>query len=552
MYFRKKTSGGRAYLQIVESRREGAAVRQQVVATLGRVDELQASGQLERLLRSGARFAEKAIVLDALDRGEAATISTRRVGPALAFERVWEETGCRGVIERLARVRNHEFSLERAAFLTVLHRLVCGGSDHAADRWREDYRIAGVDGIELHHLYRTMAWLGEELPEDQQDAATPFSPRCVKDVLEEDLFAARRDLLTTLDIVFMDTTSLYFEGAGGQTLGRRGFSKDHRPDLNQMILAVLLDGDGRPVCTEMWPGNTADVKSLIPAIDRLQRRFRIDRVCVVADRGMISAETIAELEARKLLYVLGVRERSDKLVRDLVLGDPAPFVPFVLKKPRREVDYEAKAVALAGRRYVVCRNLDEMKKDAANRATIVANLERQLKKGDKSLVGNKGYRRFLKDPEGEGFAIDRDKVEEDAKFDGVFVLQTNARLSPLEAMLVYKQLWTVERTFRTTKSLLDTRPIDHQLDETIRGHVACSFLALVLKKELEDRLAAADRGARASWPAVTADLNSLTETEVEQDGKRFLLRSAPRPGASLALAALGVALPPTLRRVVDA
>ncbi len=415
MYFRKKTSGGRAYLQIVESRREGATVRQQVIATLGRIDELRESGQLERLLRSGARFADKAIVLDALDRGEATTISARRIGPALAFERVWEETGCRAVIERLASARNHEFPLERAAFLTVLHRLVCGGSDRAADRWREDYRIDGLDGIELHHLDRTMAWLGEELPKDQQDAATPFAPRCVKDVLEEELFAARRDLLTTLDIVFMDTTSLYFEGAGGQTLGRRGFSKDHRPDLNQMILAVLLDGDGRPVCTEMWPGNTADVTSLIPAIDRLQRRFRINRVCVVADRGMISAETIAELEARKLLYVLGVRERTDKLVRDLVLGDPAPFVPFVLLKPRREVDYEAKAVTLAGRRYVVCRNLDEMKKDAANRATIVAALERQLKKGDKSLVGNKGYRRFLKTPQGDGFAIDRAKVDEDAK-----------------------------------------------------------------------------------------------------------------------------------------
>ena len=267
-----------------------------------------------------------------------------------------------------------------------------------------------------------------------------------------------------------------------------------------MILAVLIDGDGRPVCTEMWPGNTADVTSLIPAIDRLQRRFRINRVCVVADRGMISAETIAELEARKLLYVLGVRERTDKLVRDLVLGDPAPFVPFVLKKPRREVDYEAKAVTLAGRRYVVCRNLDEMAEDAANRATIVANLERQLKKGDKSLVGNKGYRRFLKNPEGDGFAIDRERIEEDAKFDGLFVLQTNAHLSPLEAMLVYKQLWTVERTFRTTKSLLDTRPIYHKLDETIRGHVACSFLALVLKKELEDRLAAAGAGVRPPGP----------------------------------------------------
>ena len=154
---RKKTCGGRAYLQIVESRREGAAVRQQVIVTLGRIDELQDSGQFERLLRSGARFSEKAIVLDALDRGEAAAISTRRVGPALAFERVWEETGCRGVIERLAKARNHDFPLERAALLTVLHRLVCGGSDRAADRWREDYAIDGVGGLELHHLYRAMA-----------------------------------------------------------------------------------------------------------------------------------------------------------------------------------------------------------------------------------------------------------------------------------------------------------------------------------------------------------------------------------------------------------
>ena len=220
-------------------------------------------------------------------------------------------------------------------------------------------------------------------------------------------------------------------------------------------------------------------------------------------------------------------------------------------KPSGEVDYEAKAVALAGRRYVVCRNLDQMKKDAADRAAIVAALEKQLKKGDKSLVGNKGYRRFLKTPDGDGFAIDRAKVEEDAKFDGVFVLRTNAGLSPLEAMLVYKQLWTVERAFRTTKSLFETRPIYHKLDETIRGHVACSFLALVLKKELEDRLAAAG-AAPASWPDVIADLDSLTETEVEQDGKRFLLRSAPRPAASLALAALGVALPPTVRQIAAA
>ena len=549
MYFRKKTSGGRAYLQIVESRRDGAKVRQQVIATLGRVEDLRASGQLERLLRSGARFAAKAIVVDALAEGAVTASAARRIGPALVFERLWEETGCRKVVEDLAGSRKHGFALERAVFLTVLHRLFSGGSDRAADRWREDYRIDATGDLDLHHLYRAMAWLGEELPEGQQHGATPFAPRCLKDVVEEELFALRRDLFSTLDLVFMDTTSLYFEGAGGQTLGRRGFSKDHRPDLNQMILAVLLDGDGRPVCTEMWPGNTADAGSLIPVVDRLRQRFSIGRVCVVADRGMISAETIAELEARGLLYILGVRERTDKLVRELVLDDPAPFIPLTMTKRGKDIDYEAKAVALAGRRYIVCRNREEMKKDAAARAAILTALERQLKKGDKSLVGNKGYRRFLAQGE-DHFAIDRAKAEEDAKFDGVFVLRTNADLTPLEAMLCYKRLWMVERAFRTSKSLFATRPIFHKLDETIRGHVSCSFLALVLKKELEDRIA--NLGHAISWPDILADLDSLTETEVEQDGKRFLLRSAPRPAASLALRAAGVAPPPTVRQLADA
>jgi hypothetical protein len=560
MYFRKKTSGGRAYLQIVESRRDGAQVRQQVIATLGRVEDLRESGQLERLLRSGARFAAKAMVVSALAEGDVVASSARRIGPALVFERLWEETGCRRVVEDLAGSRKHGFALERAVFLTVLHRLFSGGSDRAADRWREDYRIDGAEELDLHHLYRAMAWLGEELAGDQQDGATPFAPRCQKDVLEEELFARRRDLFSRLDLVFMDTTSLYFEGAGGQTLGRRGFSKDHRPDLNQMILAVLLDGDGRPVCTEMWPGNTADTGSLIPVVDRLRKRFSIGRICVVADRGMISAETIAELEARGLLYILGVRERTDKLVREFVLDDPAPFVPLTLARRGKEIDYEAKAVTRAGRRYIVCRNHEEMKKDAAARAAILAGLERQLKKGDKSLVGNKGYRRFLATPDDDHFVIDRAKAEEDAKFDGVFVLRTNAAdLVPLDVMLCYKRLWMVERAFRTSKSLFATRPIFHKLDETIRGHVSCSFLALVLKKELEDRIAGMEKPglsaardsepANSSWPDVIADLDSLTETQVEQDGKRFLLRSAPRPAASLALRAAGVALPPTVRQL---
>ena len=216
MYFRRKTSAGRAYLQIVESRRTGEQVRQQVIATLGRYEDLQASGQLERLLRSGARFAAKAMVLSAAADDAALKIAVRRIGPALVFERLWEETGCRAVITELAGKRKHGFALERAVFLTVLHRLFVSGSDRAADRWREDYTIASVAGLDLHHLYRAMAWLGEELPEQEQEGRTPFAPRCLKDLVEERLFAHRRDLLTRLDLVFMDTTACTSRAPAGR------------------------------------------------------------------------------------------------------------------------------------------------------------------------------------------------------------------------------------------------------------------------------------------------------------------------------------------------
>jgi hypothetical protein len=133
------------------------------------------------------------------------------------------------------------------------------------------------------------------------------------------------------------------------------------------------------------------------------------------------------------------------------IDDPAPFVPLAMTKRGKEIDYEAKTVMLAGRRYIVCRNHQEAEKDAADRASIVAALERQLAKGDKALIGNTGFRRYLKTISDQHFAIDPDKIEEEKKLDGIFVLRTNTDLNPLEAMLCYKQLWTVEQTFRTAK-----------------------------------------------------------------------------------------------------
>src|SRR5919106_1830953 len=436
MFVREKPIGPYRYVYLVESVRENGRTKQRIIKNLGRKEQVAAQGDLDRLARSAARLAQRSMILSLLDQGGLPTLTTRRIGPPLAFERLWRETGCRAVVEDLAAARGFGFSPERACFLTVLHRLMVSGSDRAADAWRDDYRIEGTEGLALHHLYRTMAWLGAELPAGEQAGRTPFAPRCTKDLVEERLFEARRDLFSELSVVFLDTTSLYFEGAGGETLGQRGHSKDHRPDLMQMIVAVVMDQRGRPICCEMWPGNTTDVTALMPVVDRLGRRFGIPRVCVVADRGMISAETIAALEARGLEYILGVRERTTKEVHPLVLDDDAPFVPLLIpRQGRPDTELEAKAVTLGKRRYVVCRNLAEAEKDAAERVAIVTNLRRALKAGDKALVGNAGYRRFLKAPE-VGFAVDEARVAEDARFDGIFVLRTNTTLDPLQEVEV--------------------------------------------------------------------------------------------------------------------
>jgi hypothetical protein len=545
MFVRTKRIGAYRYLYLVETVRENGRTKQRIIRNLGRKEAVEAAGDLDRLARSAARLSQRSMILSLIEEGSAPEVACRRIGGPLLFGRLWQESGCCAVLEGLLAGRRFEFAVERAVFLTVLHRLMVSGSDRACEHWRDDYRVDGIAGLELHHLYRAMAWLGEELPESGQAART-LTPRCVKDLVEEELFARRRDLFSELSVVFMDTTTLYFEGRGGDTLGQRGHSKDYRPHLNQMVVGIIMDQNGRPVCSEIWPGNTADVTTLLPVIDRLRQRFAIGRICVVADRGMISDATIVGLEERKLEYILGVRERSSKEVYEVVLNDPKPSIPLVIPRPRRsDTELEAKNVSVGDRRYVVCRNLTEAKRDAEVREAVLRSLRESLRGGDKALVGNSAYRRYLKTPDDKHFEIDDKRVAEDARYDGLYVLRTNMRLDALAVMLRYRELLKVEDIFRTTKSILDTRPIYHQTDEAIRGHVFCSFLALVLRKALEDRLTAAR--LKPEWGLLLRDLDRLQEIKTEQEGKHFILRTPVIGDVGRVFQALGIALPPSIR-----
>ena len=546
MFVRVKKNREYSYLQIVESRREGKSVKQRVLATLGQYDALAASGKIDDLARSLLKFTAGIQVIDAHREGSLQAHGTKSIGPALVFDRIWRELGIRDVIVEKLEGKRFRFSVERAIFLTVLHRLFDPGSDRAAEHWKDDYRIDGVEGLELHHLYRAMSWLGGSLV---QHGNNPLTLRTRKDLIEEELFHRNRDLFSSLDLVFFDTTSLYFEGQGGESLGQHGHSKDSRPDLRQMIVGAILDGSGRPICFELWPGNVTDVTTLIPIVERLKTRFAIASVCVVADRGMISAGTIERLEGEEfhMDYILGVRMRMVKEVREEVLASGDAFTTVTGKrlKATDPSPLRVREQWIGDHRYIVCHNEEQARKDAADRTAIVESLRDKLHDGDKSLVGNNGYRKYLKSGGEEHFTVDEEKIDAERRFDGTWVLRTNTNLDAAEVALKYKQLWMVEDIFRSVKSLLETRPIYHHHDETIRGHVFCSFLALVVLKELEARLDA--RGKHREWAMIRQDLKALQEVEVEMEGKAWYLRTDVHGICNEVLKAAGVAVPPAVR-----
>jgi transposase len=528
MFVRVKAKGAYKYLQLVENHREGRRTVQRVLCTLGRVEHMAATGATDTLLRSLARYGQTVRLVEGHRQGDLEAGVVWQVGPDLVFGRLWQQLGVQKVVTELLQGRHFEFPVERAVYLTVLHRLFASGSDRAAERWRRDVKVPGAEDLQLHHLYRAMRWLGD-----------------AKDTVEERLFQMRRDLFTELSLTFFDTTSLYFEGQGGEMLGQFGHSKacpersrrDHRPDLHQIVLGAVLTGDGRPLACEVWPGNHADANALLPVVDRLRERFGLRRVCWVADRGMISQATIQGLEERKLEYILGARMQRQREVTRSVLGRAGRY---------QEVaeNLRVKEVWVGDRRYIVCHNPQEAAKDAADREAIIHSLEDALQQGAGHLVGNRGYRRYLRVSK-DAVAIDPKKVTTEARYDGKFVLRTNTALPAAEVALQYKRLLLVEQFFRATKSLLETRPIYHQWDSTIRGHVFCSFLALVLMDELQRQLH--ERGWKLEWEAVRQDMESLAEVEVREGEEWYHLRTALQGVAGKVLQAVGVAVPPPIK-----
>lgn len=283
----------------------------------------------------------------------------------------------------------------------------------------------------------------------------------------------------------------------------------------------------------------SDIESLKEVVRRVKEYFSIERVILVCDRGMISRGNITFLEKEKFGYIMGVRLRKVKRVRKDVLARPGRY---------REVaeNLQMKDVELDGERYIVCLNPEEEEKERELKEKLVEEMKTKLGSSASSLITHRGYKKYLKIRKGS-IALDLEKIEEQARFDGKVVLTTNKELSSEEVAATYKNLLQVECAFRSLKDILATPPVYHHTSEKTKRHVFCSYLALLLVIELRRRFR--EKGEAPSLAEVMRDLRYLQAIKSEIDGKSSLLWTSFEGVAHRCFMVAGIKPPPVISRM---
>jgi transposase len=430
-----------------------------------------------------------------------------------------------------------QFSIDEAVFAMVLHRLLDPGSKRATHQWLDTVYWPEFETLELQHLYRALAPLLSG-----------------KEKIEEALFTRNRNLFTLdVDLVLFDTTLVHFEGRGPEDLATMSRPGNY-PDCVKVLVGLILTGDGFPIAHQVFPGNTADINAFKAAIKDLKQRFNLRRVIIVADRGCVSNDLIEELEKKtpgepQIDYILGMRLRKNKEVSQIVLRRAGRYHEI-------EENLDTKEVWVGEHRYVVCHNPEEEIRDRLRRAEIIEHTRQELQeKGPKAFVMPKGLRRFVELNGGE-LRLKEKAIQEEARYDGKWVLRTNTELAAEEVALDYKSLWQIERTFRELKSGLEINPVFLRTEDHVRGHIVICFLALVLEAALIRRLkrnmesgASPDQSPEAefSYREILKDLDKVRAIEIKANNKSWLVRTELAGQVAVAFQAVGLRPPPLVQ-----
>ena len=488
MYVRVKTSnnGTTTFVQIVQSVRKGEKVSQKIVRHIGVAKDrdeleklkllaesiklkLEAGGQeflfkpeeIVKLKDTGKDYPEKDYIVNVKNLKEEQRLAR---GIHEAYGKLFDDLGYGKVIERPSRNRSKVDIFKNIVLARIANPL---SKMATVDMAEEDFGVT----LNLDRVYRMM---------DALDG--PAIERLKKITYENTLSL----LGTKIDVIFYDATTLYFESFTEDILKKNGFSKDHKHNQPQVLLALMVTSDGLPVDYEVFAGDTYEGHTLIPALNRIRDKYDIDKVIFVADSAMLSKDNIDKLESlegENIYYIVGARLKNVKnFLKDKILDG----------KNYRKVkkDYYVADIADTDRRLVVSYSAKRAAKDANDRKRAIKKLMAKLdrSKSAKSHLSNHGYRKYLKVEGASRVTIDEDKIADDSKWDGLHGVVTNSDLDPVEVLSRYNELWNVEAAFRVTKHDLKVRPVYHWKPRRVRAHVAICFVAYAMVKHLEYRV----------------------------------------------------------------
>lgn len=448
--FKNKDGSIREYLFLVDSiRTEEGKVRQKVVGTIGRLDILKSSGTLEKIKNSIEKFISGKASLNEIK--ESPTFRwAKKFGAIYFLRKIWEKWQYQSLFLKNLKKYSEEL------FCMVANRILDPKSKLGIEEWKEKYYCPQWDNIKSHHFYRTMDALIKKQEEIETDLANQTINLFSKDI----------------SMVMFDTTSIKHWGEGEYAdILKYGYSKEKRGDLPQIIIGVLMTADGIPFAHKVWKGNQSDVKSFGEIIEEAKDKYGLKKIIWVADRGMVSEHNLDLLTQSGMEYIFGIKMRHlDSLAKKKLLSEDDDFkhVNHVLKV--KEVEYQ-------GKRYIICFNPAEAKKQKKNRAYFKKILQKKVAFDTaKSFLIKNGYKKYL-DLKGE-LKIDWDRFEKEEIYDGKWVLVTNTDLDDKKIGKAYKNLWKIERAFRTLKSPLAVDPMFHWTERRIRAHVFICFIAL--------------------------------------------------------------------------
>lgn len=516
---RVKNSQGRLreYLLVVEGRRIDGKVRQMTIANLGRLDILKDTNMADLLVERLSLYTKQKRLIDI---AQTQCDYSKEYGVILILRRLWQDMGLEELFKRYLKKYKYRSDLSESIFAMIISRLIRPSSENSTSEWIEDVYEPKWQTLRLQHFYRSLDFLQRH-----------------KTDLEKDLFYKAVDLFNQqLDLIMFDTTSIKYWGEGEEaSILQRGYSKEKRGDLKQVIIGVLMTKEGLPIGCEVFKGNTSDLKSFISVVERIKTHYKIGKLIWVADRGMVSKENIRKLNELNQEYILGVRMRQfDKEKRQKLLS-------LDKMMPVRE-DLYVKEVRLEGEgRYIVCYNPKEQELEFKKRQFFKLHLRKKIETSTtKEWIIKNGYKKYI-DFEGD-IILNEERLREEAQYDGKWVLLTNTTLSSREVALYYKGLWQIEASFRDLKQDLEASPIYHYKEHRIIAHIFICFLSLLLKITLNKRLLKIDK--KISYSEVFEAVRRVKAVKLTSGRKEIIFRTELPQKAYLAFKAVGSSPPP--------